>query len=92
MKQVFKSLYGYNGQVREGKIYTFPKECLKYLLEVNLDLVNLTFWFKLFSWKISNYLFLKYLSKKYKGIHNFIYKRELGLTNINIEKIKNKKK
>lgn len=90
MHQVFKSLYGYNSQIREGKIYNFSREGLKYLLEVNLDLINLNFWFKLFSLKIKKYLFIKYLSNKYKGIYNFIHKRELGFTNIYIEKNKYK--
>ena len=38
----FKSLYGYNPSIREGKILAFSsKETLKYILEVNKDLVEI---------------------------------------------------
>ena len=39
MKCVFYSTYGYNTSIRDGKIYDFNKNTIKYLLEVNKDLI-----------------------------------------------------
>lgn len=76
----FKSLYGYNPSIREGKILAFSsKETLKYLLEINLDLVEIVSIFRIhFREKVimmNRYLKFK---KKYK-IPNDLFKRELGL-------------
>ena len=76
----FKSLYGYNPSIREGKILAFSsKETLKYLLEINLDLVEIVSIFRIhFREKVimmNRYLKFK---KKYK-IPNDLFRRELGL-------------
>ena len=76
----FKSLYGYNPSIREGKILAFSsKETLKYLLEINSDLVEIMSIFRIhFREKVimmNRYLKFK---KKYK-IPNDLFKRELGL-------------
>ena len=76
----FKSLYGYNPSIREGKILAFSsKETLKYLLEINLDLVEIMSIFRIhFREKVimmNRYLKFK---KKYK-IPNDLFRRELGL-------------
>ena len=54
MKCVFYSTYGYNTSIRDGKIYDFNKNTIKYLLEVNKDLILLSTIFKKFFVRIIN--------------------------------------
>ena len=93
IKRYFKSNYGYNNYIREGKIYNFTSyQSIKYLLEVNRDLVDLTFVMKNF---LNNYV-KYYLIKKIisKEIIFYLNKRELGLLNFNyfLKKYENKYK
>lgn len=76
----FKSLYGYNNTIREGKILAFnSNESLKYILEVNLDLIELMSVFRLHL-RRSTYAYSRIIrfKKKYK-IPKDLFKRELGL-------------
>ena len=78
----FKSSFGYNSTVREGRIYNFSsKESLKYLLEVNIDLIEIIKPIKL---RLRNYL-RKYIVKKrfLKNINlpSDLFKRQLGIIN-----------
>ena len=76
----FKSLYGYNPSIREGKILAFSsKETLKYLLEINLDLVEIMSIFRIY-FREKVIMMNRYIKfrKKYK-IPNDLFKRELGL-------------
>ena len=53
----FESSYGYNSLVRIDRLYTFnTRETVKYLLEVNLDLVDKSVSLRLFINKIKKYL------------------------------------
>tara|TARA_B100000035_G_scaffold61816_3_gene49975 strand:+ start:10482 stop:10760 length:279 start_codon:yes stop_codon:yes gene_type:complete len=89
MKCVFYSTYGYNTSIRNGKIYDFNKNTIKYLLEVNKDLILLSNIFKKFFLRIiNNRRLIKYICKNYKNFINFLFLREIGKTNITIEKNK----
>ena len=81
----FKSLYGYNSSLREGKIMEFTsKETLKYVLEVNLDLVEIMSVFRLhLTKKAIEYNRIKKFFKKYKFPED-LFKRELGLIRFTI--------
>lgn len=76
----FKSLYGYNPSLREGQVMKFTsRETLKYVLEVNLDLVEIMSVFRLhLTKKAIEYNRIKKFLKKYK-IPEDLFKRELGL-------------
>lgn len=81
----FKSLYGYNSTIREGRIMKFNnKETLRYLLEVNLDLVEIMSIFRLHltSKAIMMSKIIKF-KKKYK-LPEDLFKRELGLITFRI--------
>ena len=81
IKRYFKSNYGYNNTIREGKIYNFTSlESVKYLLEINRELVDLTIILKKFFYKIKLFIIKKIINKNI--IYNF-NKRELGLINFN---------
>lgn len=86
MKQyAFKSLYGYNPTIREGKIMSFNnKETLRYLLQVNLDLVEIMSLFRihLTSKAIMMSKIIKF-KKKYK-LPEDLFRRELGLITFRI--------
>ena len=76
----FKSLYGYNNTIREGKILAFNNaESLRYLLQVNLDLIEIMSIFRLYLRRSTNaYARIIRFKKKYK-IPEDLFKRELGL-------------
>ena len=76
----FKSLYGYNCTIREGKILAFNNaESLRYLLQVNLDLIEIMSIFRLYLRRRTNaYARIIRFKKKYK-IPEDLFKRELGL-------------
>lgn len=81
----FKSLYGYNPSIREGKILAFSsKETLKYLLEINLDLVEIMSVFRI-HFREKAIMMNRYLKfrKKYK-LPNDLFNRELGLITFRI--------
>lgn len=81
----FKSLYGYNPTIREGRIMKFNNnETLRYLLEVNLDLVEIMSIFRLHltSKAIMMSKIIKF-KKKYK-LPEDLLKRELGLIKFRI--------
>ena len=76
----FRSSNGFNSQVELGKFYMFStNQTLKYLLEVNNDLIVNSF--------ILKYIFMKYVYKyptKYKFFKKYklpqdLYFREIGL-------------
>ena len=76
----FKSLYGYNPSIREGKILAFSsKETLKYLLEINLDLVEIMSVFRI-HFREKAMIMNRYIKfkKKYK-LPEDLFRRELGL-------------
>ncbi len=80
MYYAFKSSYGYNSSVREGKIMKFTcKETLKYLLETNLDLIEIMSVFRIHL-RRSTIMMKRIIrfKKKYK-IPEDLIKRELGL-------------
>ena len=61
----FDSYYGYNPQVRVDRLYTFnTRECVKYLLEVNYDLVDKSIWIRIFISKVKKYLRVLRILKK----------------------------
>ena len=78
----FKSSFGYNSTVREGKIYNFSsKESLKYLLEVNIDLIEIMKPIKLRLRKyLRKYIVQKRFLKKI-NLPSDLFKRELGILN-----------
>tara|TARA_B100001175_G_C19069002_1_gene430390 strand:- start:235 stop:495 length:261 start_codon:yes stop_codon:yes gene_type:complete len=81
----FKSLYGYNPSIREGKILAFSsKETLKYLLEINLDLVEIMSVFRI-HFREKAIMMNRYLKfrKKYK-LPRDLFNRELGLITFRI--------
>ena len=86
----FRSSFGYNSSLREGKIYNFSSsEMLVYVLEINIDLVELLSVFRIHLKKyIKKYIIKKRFMKKIKLPRDLI-KRELGLINFGkiIEKI-----
>ena len=87
----FKSSFGYNSTLREGKIYNFSSpEMLVYVMEVNIDLVELLSIFRIHLKKyVKNYIINKRFLKKIKLPRDLI-KRELGILNFSkiIERIK----
>ena len=81
LKRYFKSNYGYNNTIREGRIYNFTSLlAVKYLLEINRDLIDLTFIIKNFLYKIKIFLMKKIINK---NIIVYLQERELGLRNFN---------
>lgn len=86
---IFKSQYGYNSMVREGKIYFFScKNMIYYLLQIHQDLINV--------WPIINrffkhcFLMLYYKKHLPKMVMQQKHNVEIGLTTwaIQIKKIK----
>lgn len=86
MYVAFKSTYGYNTTVREGKLYYLSKNTIKYLLEVNKDLILLSFFIKMFCLKVRSYLFFRFIKSRYRIFLFFIKSREIGKTNLIKEK------
>ena len=81
VNRYFKSNYGYNNTIREGRIYNFTSLlAVKYLLEINRDLIDLTFIIKNFLYKIKIFLMKKIINK---NIIVYLQERELGLRNFN---------
>ena len=75
----FESSYGYNSLVRIDRLYTFnTRETVKYLLEVNLDLVDKSMWLRFFIHKIKKYLRVLRILKKINAGH--IRSVEIGET------------
>ena len=81
-KYAFKSSFGYNCSVREGKIYNFSsRESLKYLLEVNIDLIEIIRPIKL---RLRKYLRRYIVEKRFLKRINLpsdLFKRQLGILN-----------
>lgn len=80
---VFESSYGYNTSLRLGKLYQFTSmETIKYLLDVNPDVVLLNHTFKKFIKKIKIWLLKKKITeeirKKIKPHH--LLELQLGKT------------
>ena len=52
----FESSYGYNMNVRLGKIYELgSRDTIRYLLEVHPDLIDKSYWIKMFIHKVKKY-------------------------------------
>lgn len=68
----FNSLYGYNTSVRLGKIYEISNLTKKYLMETNLDLVELSFIFKKFSLHVKRFLLVKKILSRFRIEHLFL--------------------
>ena len=73
---VFESTYGYNTSIRPGKIYFFQSnETVRYLLQVNPDLILLNRVFNIFIMNIKKKLKMnrdiKLIQKKFKPEHLF---------------------
>ena len=78
----FDSNYGYNSNVRLGKIYSLTsRDTLRYLLEVHRDIIDKTFWMKIFIKKVKSYYKKRILCKKIKPRH--IHLVLLGILNWN---------
>lgn len=70
---VFESSYGYNNNIRLGKIYKFTSsETMVYLLEVNPDLIELSFIFRKFSRNIKYFLKIKKAMKRFRIEYLFL--------------------
>ena len=62
---VFESSYGYNTSLRLGKLYQFTSmETIKYLLDVNPDVVLLNHTFRKFIKKVKIWLLKKKITKE----------------------------
>lgn len=69
----FESKYGYNSSVRLGKIYKFTSnETLKYILETNPDLIEISFIFKKFSQNVKYFLLIKKIRKRFRIEYIFL--------------------
>tara|TARA_B100002019_G_scaffold282518_1_gene287840 strand:- start:24 stop:296 length:273 start_codon:yes stop_codon:yes gene_type:complete len=69
----FESIYGYNNNVRLGKIYELS--CIdtkRYLLEVHPDLIELSFIFRKFSKHVKYFLKIKKAMKRFRIEHLFL--------------------
>ena len=52
----FESSYGYNMNVRLGKIYELgSRDTIRYLLDVHPDLIDKSYWIKMFIHKVKKY-------------------------------------
>lgn len=75
----FRSEHGYNSTVREGKLFKFTsKETLKYILETNIDLVEITSILRI---HMVSHMYWRSKYKKIKKKYNLpsdLYKRETG--------------
>ena len=82
----FKSHFGYNVMFREGKIYNLEnRENYKFVLESCKDLINISYWIKLFGRKLKQKyllkLFIKDLNKEI-FFNNFFINRSIGVISI----------
>tara|TARA_A100001035_G_C27694465_1_gene459432 strand:- start:587 stop:859 length:273 start_codon:yes stop_codon:yes gene_type:complete len=69
----FESKYGYNSCIRLGKIYEFTgPETLIYILEVNPDLIELSYIFRKFSKKVKYFLKIKKIMKRFRIEYLFL--------------------
>lgn len=74
----FESTYGYNNTIRLGKIHKFTSpDTLKYILEVNVDLIELSYRFRIFSKHVKYFLKVRKIRKRFKI--EYIHLVELGL-------------
>ena len=77
---VFESSYGYNTTLRLGKIYVFTSlDSIKYLLEVNKDLILLNYQFNKFNKLARKYLKYKIAMRMLKKKFNPIFLHEIQL-------------
>ena len=66
----FDSSYGYNTNVRLGKIYSLTeRDTIRYLLEVHPDLIDKSIWIKIFIKKVKSYYKKLILCKKIQPRH-----------------------
>ena len=81
----FRSIYGYNPSIREGKYYFFENiNSFKELICINKDLICISSAFKVFFLKhTQNYIRIKRFRKKYK-LPQDLFKRELGMLTFHI--------
>lgn len=70
---VFESMYGYNNNVRLGRIYNLS--CIdtkRYLLEVHPDLIELSSIFRKFSQYVKHFLKIKKAMKRFRIEYLFL--------------------
>ena len=83
---VFKSLFGYNVMFRIGVIYNLTSQSnYIFIMKTHIDLVDLSYWIKLFTRQCRHFMKMKKLIKKInllmmKG--DFMTYRSLGLVSI----------
>ena len=69
----FDSTYGYNSQIRLGKIYFFNnRNFVRYLLEVHRDLIDKGFWIRFFISKVKSWLYKLFIIKRITPHHIFL--------------------
>lgn len=73
MKCIFISKFGYNTSIYIGNIYNFTKNNYVQLLQINSDLVDISFWIKLFLSKIIEKKLIKKVINNYLKYHIKIY-------------------
>ena len=83
---VFKSLFGYNVMFRLGVIYnlTSPSNYI-FIMKTHIDLVDLSYWMKLFTRKSRHFVKMKKLIKEINSLMmkgDFMSYRSMGLISI----------
>lgn len=82
----FRSEHGYNSTIRDGKLHKFTSnETLKYILETNLDLVEITSIFRI---HMVSHMYWRSKFKQLKKKYNLpcdLYKRETGCIRFQLE-------
>ena len=81
---VFNSHYGYNVMFRLGVIYNIKNRSnYIFIMDTNVDLINLSYWFRHFSIFCKTYLKVKKLKTCIKNYGlNFFTNRMLGMATI----------
>jgi hypothetical protein len=74
----FESSYGYNMNVRLGKIYELgSRDTIRYLLEVHPDLIDKSYWIKMFIHKVKKYYRMRAICSRIRLEH--IHNVQLGI-------------
>ena len=82
---VFQSLFGYNVMFRIGVIYNLTnKSNYIFIMRTYHDLIDLSYWFKLFVKKSRHYMKIKKLTKYINrlSLQNFTTYRSIGLISV----------
>ena len=74
----FDSVHGYNICVRLGKIYDLEcRDTIRYLLELHPDLIDKSFWIKMFIHKVKKYYRMRAICSRIRPEH--IHNVQLGI-------------